>query len=161
MSSARLVSPRFYFDADILGLAKLVGQERADVTYPGDPGGRIKKQQRPPCVISDPGTLDPVWIPAVAAQGWLILKRDATIQTKRAEIDAVRNNGAKMVNLASAEATNTWTQLEILMTRWREIEALHAQLGPFIVITSRTGKIAQSTSPNPRQFMRLASHLIC
>jgi hypothetical protein len=30
---------RFYFDADVLGLAKVMVQLRSDVTYPGDPGG--------------------------------------------------------------------------------------------------------------------------
>jgi hypothetical protein len=29
---------RFYVDADILGLGKLLGSLRNDVTYPGDPG---------------------------------------------------------------------------------------------------------------------------
>lgn len=141
MSQPKPVTPRFYFDADVLGLAKLVAQERPDFTYPGDPGGRIKKRQRPPCVITTPDTKDPVWIPAVAAQGWLIITRDKQIQGNRAEIDAVRDNGAKMVNLASQDAKNTWAQLEVLMTRWREIEVLVNQPGPFIYIASRTGRL--------------------
>ena len=29
---------RFYFDADVLGLAKLLVRVRNDMTYPGDPG---------------------------------------------------------------------------------------------------------------------------
>ncbi len=141
MSQPRPLAPRFYFDADVLGLAKLVCQERADCTYPGDPGGRIKKRLRPPCIITTPATKDPVWIPAVAAQGWLIVTRDKEIQGNRAEIDAVRDHGAKMVNLASQDAKNTWAQLEVLMTRWREIETLVDQPGPFIYIASRTGRL--------------------
>lgn len=141
MSQPRPIAPRFYFDADVLGLAKLICQERADCTYPGDPGGRIKKRQRPPCVVTTPSAKDPVWIPAVAAQGWLIITRDKQIQANRAEIEAVRDHQAKMVNLASADAKNTWTQLEVLMTRWREIEALADEAGPFIVVASRTGKL--------------------
>jgi hypothetical protein len=35
---------RFYVDADILGLGKLLAGLRADVTYPGDPGITINKQ---------------------------------------------------------------------------------------------------------------------
>jgi hypothetical protein len=31
---------RFYVDADLLGLAKILVAVRADVTYPGDPGGK-------------------------------------------------------------------------------------------------------------------------
>jgi hypothetical protein len=141
VSQPKPIAPRFYFDADVLGLAKLLAQERADFTYPGDPGGRIKKRLRPPCMITTPATKDSVWIPAVAAQGWLIITRDKEIQGNRAEIDAVRDHGAKMVNLASQDAKNTWAQLEVLMTRWREIDALVDKSGPFICIASRTGRL--------------------
>jgi len=139
VSLAKPVAPRFYFDADVLGLAKLLARERADFTYPGDPGRRIKKRLRPPCIITTPATLDTVWIPAVAARGWVILTRDQAIQNNRAEIDAVRTHGAKMVNLASAEASNTWAQLEVFMARWRDIEPLVDESGPFIYIATRTG----------------------
>jgi hypothetical protein len=61
---------RFYFDADLLGLAKVLVPLRPDMTYPGDPGAVVHKRERPPCVITDRSTLDEVWIPQVAAQGW-------------------------------------------------------------------------------------------
>ena len=77
----------------------------------------------------------------MASNGWLIVTRDAQIQHKRAEIDAVRPNGAKMINLASADAGTSWGQLEVFMTRWREIDALVDQPGPFIYVASRTGKL--------------------
>ena len=141
MTPAKPAAVRGYFDADVLGLAKLVCLERADFTYPGDPGGRIKKRERPPCPITDPGTKDSIWIPIVAARGWLIITRDRAIQDNRAEINAVREFGAKMINLASADADRTWTQLEVLMSRWREIEPLIDQPGPFVYIASRTGKL--------------------
>jgi hypothetical protein len=35
---------RFYVDADVLGLAKILVQVRSDVTYPGDPGGDAAPQ---------------------------------------------------------------------------------------------------------------------
>ena len=141
MTPAKPAAVRVYLDADVLGLAKLVCLERADFTYPGDPGGRIKKRERPPCLINDPGTKDSIWIPIVAARGWLIITRDRAIQDNRAEINAVREFGAKMINLASADADRTWTQLEVLMSRWREIEPLVDRPGPFIYIASRTGKL--------------------
>lgn len=102
MSPAKPATVRVYFDADVLGLAKLICQERSDCTFPGDRGGRIKKRERPPCPISDPATKDPIWIPEVAARGWIIVTRDKAIQDNRAEIDAVRHHGAKMLNLAGA-----------------------------------------------------------
>lgn len=141
MTPAKPAQVRVYFDADVLGLAKLLCQERADFTYPGDPGARIKKRQRPACPITSPAVKDTVWIPAVAAQGWLIITRDRAIQENRAEIDAVRQHDAKMVNFASADADRTWTQLEVFMSRWREIAQLIEQPGPFIQILSRTGRL--------------------
>lgn len=81
-----------------------------------------------------------MWIQAVAAQGWLIVTRDKAIQSKRAEIDAVRRHSAKMINLASQDAASTWGQLEVVMTRWRDIEALIAEPGPYIYELSRTGR---------------------
>ena len=35
--SLRAAQVRFYVDADILGLGKILGALRNDVTYPGDP----------------------------------------------------------------------------------------------------------------------------
>ncbi len=141
MTPAKPAAIRVYFDADVLGLAKLLCQERADFTFPGDPGGRVKKRERPPCPITSPDVKDPVWIPDVAARGWLIVTRDRAIQDNRAEINAVREHGARMVNLASADADRTWTQLEVFMSRWREIDALIDEPGPFIYVASRTGRL--------------------
>jgi hypothetical protein len=45
----RAAQVRFYIDADILGLGKILGGLRNDVTYPGDPGAVVHKRHRPPC----------------------------------------------------------------------------------------------------------------
>jgi len=129
---------RFYFDADLLGLAKVLVPLRPDMTYPGDPGGVVHKRERPPCVITDGSTLDEVWIPQVAAQGWVILTRDSRIQDQPAEIGAVRAYGTRMVALAAADAGTVWAQLELFMTQWRRIEACTDEPGPFIYSATRT-----------------------
>ena len=86
---------RYYVDADLLGVAKILVQLRGDVTYPGDPGGPVKGGRvRAACTITDPATLDGVWIPETARQEWLIITRDRHIQDHRAEIEAVRSSGA-------------------------------------------------------------------
>jgi hypothetical protein len=41
----RAAQVRFYIDADILGLGKILGSLRNDVTYPGDAGAVIHKRQ--------------------------------------------------------------------------------------------------------------------
>jgi hypothetical protein len=130
---------RYYIDADVLGLAKILVQVRTDVTYPGDPGGAVKGGRvRAPCPITQTGTDDEVWIPETARQGWLIITRDRQIQEHRAEIEAVRSSGARMVNLASDEALDKFAQLEVLMCQWRRITGLLEEAGPFIYVMTRT-----------------------
>jgi hypothetical protein len=46
--SLRAAQVRFYVDADILGLGKILGGLRNDVTYPGDPGAVLHKRHRAP-----------------------------------------------------------------------------------------------------------------
>lgn len=67
----RTASVRFYFDADILGLGKLLATLRSDVTYPGDPGGVLHKSRRPPCPITTSHTRDLDLSPVVARARWV------------------------------------------------------------------------------------------
>jgi hypothetical protein len=137
-AAPRPAAVRFYVDADLLGLAKLLAGLRVDVTYPGDRGAVIKRRHRPACPITSPRVSDTVWLPTVANAGWLIITRDRHIQDHRAEIAAVRDNAAKMVALAGADAVDTWAQLEIVMSNWRTIELLAEEPGPFIYTATRT-----------------------
>lgn len=130
---------RFYFDADVLGLAKVVARLREDATFPGDPGGLIHRRLRPPCPVMSRAAPDTEWIPVVARAGWVIITRDSRIQHRRAEISAVREAGAKMVALGGADAGGTWGQLEVLLTQWRAIEKLADDEGPCIYSALRSG----------------------
>ena len=134
----RAATVRFYIDADIRGLGIIIGALRNDVTYPGDPGALIHKRQRQPCPIRSTDLPDVDWIPQVAARGWLIVTRDNAIIENRNEVAAVRENNARMVALNRKDAANKWGRLEAFMTRWRDIEDLTNQAGPFIWRASRT-----------------------
>jgi hypothetical protein len=79
-----------------------------------------------------------VWIPETARQEWLIITRDRHIQDHRAEIEAVRSSGARMVNLAAEDAMDRFSQLEVIMCQWRRISALLDEKGPFIYSVTRT-----------------------
>lgn len=139
MSRIKAAEVRFYLDADVLGVAHVLAGLRSDVTYPGDPGGVVHKRQRPACPIRSVATKDDVWIPKVTALGWLIITRDSKIQVHRREIEAVRENGARMVALAGEDAISTFDQLEVLMCRWRDITRCLGEPGPFIYAATRHG----------------------
>ena len=131
---------RFYMDADVLGLAKVISKIRPDVTYPGDPGGEIRRRVRPPCPITDTETTDLIWIPQVAQRDWTIITRDRNISRQPAERDTVIAYNAKLfVFIKPINKTfDLWYQLEVLMTRWRDIERLGEEPGPFIYNVHRT-----------------------
>jgi PIN like domain len=137
-AAARPAAIRYYVDADVLGLARVLVQVRSDVTFPGDPGGTVHRRERPACPIESPAVPDSVWIPKVAVRGWLIITRDANIARHPAELSAVRDSGARMVALSGVEARGTWNQLEVLLSQWRAIEALGGASGPFIYRATRT-----------------------
>ncbi|MCY4068845.1 MAG: hypothetical protein OXE79_07050 [Acidimicrobiaceae bacterium] len=129
---------RYYFDADVLGLGKVVARLGPDATYPGDQGALVHKQKRSPCVISSADVADVDWIPLVAADKMVAISRDSRISRRIAEIDAVVQHKLRLVVLTSADARTVWTQLEVLMCQWRGIERLVDIPGPCIYRASRT-----------------------
>lgn len=153
MESCGIAAPpasvRYYFDADILGLAKIVASIRADATYPGDSGGEVRNRFRPPCPITDPATKDVDWIPLVASRGVHHYARPADRGASRrtrgvvatrfnGNGSKVEHHGAKLFRIASKKPLNVWGQLEVLMARWRDIQRLGAKEGPFIHLLYRT-----------------------
>lgn len=128
---------RYYFDEDVLGVAKVLGGLRPDVTFPGDAGATVQRRVRPPSPISR-GAKDGEWIPVVAARGWLIVTRDSAIQRHPSLVRSVVASGARMVALSGAEAIGTWAQLEVVMSGWRRLEGLVDRPGPFVVTMTRT-----------------------
>ena len=133
----RAAEIRFYFDADVLGVAKVIGQLRSDATYPGDPGAVIHKRTRPSCPIADTATADHIWIPEVAERGWLIITRDSriavTVPDLRRERPRRKDGGAigqrSPEHLAAARGR----------VPWRAIEHESARPGPFIWRATRSG----------------------
>ncbi|MGH8775321.1 MAG: hypothetical protein ACRDWI_09170 [Jiangellaceae bacterium] len=138
MTRVKPAEVHYYVDADVLGLAHVLTALRADVTYPGDPGGVVHKRKRPPCPITTPNTDDDVWIPTVTANDWLIITRDSKIRVHRREITAVREHHARMITIVGDDAGGTFAQLEILMCQWRKIQGCLDQRGPFIYAATRT-----------------------
>jgi hypothetical protein len=127
------VKPKWYVDADTLGLAHVLARARPDVTFPGDDGVRHKKSWHiPPCIISDPATPDDEWIPAVTQQGLAIISRDKHIASRAAEKAAVLRAGARMFAITSPGNLRTWDLLGVVIARWAELESTAERPGPYI-----------------------------
>ena len=134
-----LLQPRWYFDADTIGLGKLVAPARRDVTWPGDTGERAKERLRQePSPIASADTADELWIPRVTSFGMAIVTRDKHIQSRTSEIDAVISSGARMFAITSAENLNRFGLLEVFMSRWRDIEEAAAGPGPYVYAVTRS-----------------------
>lgn len=136
----KLVNPRWYVDADTLGLAHILVRARRDVTYCGDDGQRHRKSwTMAPCVIQDTATPDDVWIPRVAAAGLAIITRDKHIEMRTAEKNAVLAARARMFAITSEESLDAWGLLEVVVTQWRRMEEVAEKPGPYIYAVTRSG----------------------
>lgn len=134
---------RFYVDADLIGLGKLLVQVRTDVTYAGDPGGLgINKKLRPPSPI-EPGVKDHIWIPRIAQEGWVVITKDRHMESRPWELDLIVSSGARHVRIQGPPVEKKrklrkWDQLEIVVRNWTAIERLVDEPGPWIHTATRT-----------------------
>lgn len=119
---------RVYVDADLLDVAKALVQVRYDVTYPGDPGDR--NRGRDPCPVTSPSTPDHVWIPEVAAKGWIVIQRDRKMRGRVAERNAILAHGLRVVYLRVRREPSGWRHLDLVVRRWEQIEAVRTMVGP-------------------------------
>jgi hypothetical protein len=133
-------APRWYFDADTIGVGKLLQDARRDVTWPGDDGIRRRPHNyQIPCPVKETDTKDPVWIPIVASAGMTIITRDKKIQTRTAEINAIKDASARMFAITSDEVLDRWGLLEVVVSQWRAMERVVDETpGPFIYSLTRT-----------------------
>jgi hypothetical protein len=130
---------RFYFDADILGLAHVICGLRNDCTFPGDPGAVIKRRRRPACPITTPrSTKDREWIPVAAQNGWVAITRDRNIMDHVSLMELIQQHGLRLIALSSKDGADKWGQLEIVLSQWRSIEAVCERQGPLLVFATRT-----------------------
>jgi hypothetical protein len=130
---------RFYIDADLLGVAKVLATVRSDVTFPGDPGGLgADGLNRPACTVK-PSDKDVDWLGVVTGQGLTVITRDRHIRSRPAEKQAIVEHSARVITLDGRRGLRKWDQLEIIVTQWRKFEELSELPGPWVYTASRTG----------------------
>ena len=128
-----MLQPRWYVDADTLGLAHVLARARNDVTYCGDSGVRRRaRESLPPCVVQDTATPDEEWIPTVTRAGLAIITRDRHIEARTNEKNIVLASGARMFAIVSEQQLDNWGMLEVVVPRWRDMERAAREPGPYI-----------------------------
>jgi PIN like domain len=127
---------KYFFDENLLPVAKAIAKVRSDIAYPGHPEitARIPR-----------GAKDPDWLPMVGAADLdlVVVSHDKRIRTKPAEISAIRAHRVRCVVLTSTADLTSWDKLDFLVRRWDRMER-HIKkcgVGPWIVaMTSGTFK---------------------
>jgi PIN like domain len=122
---------RFFCDESVLGLGKALERARSDVIHPGH---RLLPEV-------PTGTLDPDWMPIIAARGLVVIDRDRRIRTKLAERESFRAHRLKVVWLAGKRDLGTWDQLALVVRQWPAIERLLVERpdGPWFMALSSDG----------------------
>jgi hypothetical protein len=105
-------SLRLFVDESALGLGKALAVARHDVVH----CGHVLIPEIPY------GTLDPDWIPAVAARGLAVIARDKRLRKKPIELDLLRQHGMRVFSIAGKKDLATWDYLVRVVRRWPEIE---------------------------------------
>lgn len=111
---------RFFVDESVLGLGKVLEIARRDVVHPG--------HRLLPSIPT--GTLDPDWIPEIAARDLVVIARDKRIRTKPAERALLRDHGLRVFWISGRRDMTTWGYLDRLVRRWADIEEALATKGP-------------------------------
>lgn len=71
-----------------------------------------------------PETKDVVWIPHVAASGWVLVTRDKRIRTRPLEAEALVRAGLSAFFFMQKRDPDLWGWVQLVVRRWREMQEL-------------------------------------
>lgn len=122
----------YFTDENTLGLGKLLRRSgRADVVYPGH-------QDLPEVPL---GTLDPDWMPIIAAGGLVVLTRDKHIRTRPAEPRIHLEHGIRSMWIGAKQDLGPRDQLDLFLKHEHRLgrEIIKRGPGPWALAMSATG----------------------
>jgi hypothetical protein len=91
-----------------------------------------------------------VWLPVAGAHDWVVLMRDKRIRTRPGERLRLMEYRVRAFVMTGAGNYTRWLTLELLVRRWREIEAVAAsEAGPYIYSVSHRGVARLTVSTDP------------
>ena len=102
---------QIFFDASLIGPAKLLEPSDGRIVYPGHPAWPYDQDEA-----------DEVWLPHVGGDNWLTILRDRKIRFRSAEKSALVENRVRAVNVATVANRTVEETVELLQTNWVAIE---------------------------------------
>lgn len=130
----------YFFDENLLGVARAFDGLRSDVRYPGHPA----------CPEIPHRAEDRTWLPVVGRAGWIVIMRDKKIRTRPGERQALMANGVRAFCLTSSGNSSSWEIASLLMRWWHRIEERANAPGPYIYSVTSRGVLALVAPPAPR-----------
>lgn len=88
------------------------------------------------------GEFDDVWIPSVAARGWVILTKDKEMRHRRLEIEAVRRNQAYWITFGSGNGSANQMAESFRIAHMKIRRETARWCGPFFGRITKTGDFA-------------------
>ena len=89
-----------------------------------------------------PDTKDPVWIPQVAAWGWILVTRDKRVRSRPLEAEAIVRSGLSGFVFMQKREPDFWGWVQLVVRRWREMQALAgSERKPFLMDIPERGGI--------------------
>lgn len=87
-------------------------------------------------------TKDVVWIPQVAASGWILVTRDKRIRTRPLEAEALTRAGLSAFFFVQKRDPDLWGWVQLIVRRWREMQQLaERERRPFLFAIPERGNI--------------------
>jgi len=105
------VNQRFFFDASLLGVARIMAQSHDRITYPGHPEWPFDQDED-----------DETWLQLVGDRGWCAIFRDKRIRYRTTERAALERHRARAVVIATKQNLTIEGNVALPERFWGDVE---------------------------------------
>lgn len=110
------MTERFFFDASLAGVARILAVDHPEITYPGN--GIWQLPQDAP---------DEDWLEVVGRNGWCAIIRDKRIRRRPSENAALERFRVRVVNVAVRRNLTSSGYVDLLERNWARLEKVLAE----------------------------------
>ena len=105
------MNQRFFFDASLLGVARIMAQSHDRITYPGHSEWPFGQDED-----------DETWLQLVGDRGWCAIFRDKRIRYRTTERAALERHRARAVVVATSRNLTIKDNVALLDRYWSDVE---------------------------------------